>query len=112
VLYGNKQGDLIMESGTDGTSDYWAVRFARGSNNTAPDTARMRLRPTSMQFFSTAGALSTGFAFTGGDIGLSGGNLNITAGALFTMGPGVYLVYDGVHIKGTINGGSSFTTLV
>jgi hypothetical protein len=112
VAYGNKQGDLIMESGTDGPGDYWSIRFARGANNTAPDTSRIRLRPASMQFFSTAGAGVTGFAFNGGDIGVANGNINLQNGFLLTLGTGAYILYDGVHIKGTVDGGAHYTNLV
>lgn len=42
--YGNVQGDMVMETGTDITSDYWAVRFT--GNGHAGATARIRLRPT------------------------------------------------------------------
>lgn len=71
ALYGNVQGDIIMETGTDGTSDYWSVRY--NGNGHSGATARLRLRPTVMQLntgFSMAGALNVQGGMTlAGDAG-------------------------------------------
>jgi hypothetical protein len=111
TLYGNVQGDLIMESGNDGVSDYLSMRFAAGTTAAAPDTSRLRIRRTNMQFFSTAGIAATGFSFAGGDVGLNQ-SLNMLTNSLLSLGPGVWLTFDGTHIKGTVNAGGSYTVLV
>jgi len=108
TFYGNNQGDLIMESGTDASGEFWAVRFARGTSNTTPDTARIRMRTTGVQIYGTGG-----HTVNGTSLGLSAGcNLNLSNGALLSLGTGCWLTFDGTHIKGTVNGGATYTTLV
>lgn len=111
TLYGNVQGDMIIESGADGVSDFISIRFARGTTAAAPDTSRIRLRPQGPQFFSTAGVGNQGFTFSGADIGTNG-NIAMLNGTFLELGTGAWLTFDGSHIKGTINGGSTYTTLV
>ncbi len=95
TLYGNLQGDLIMGSDVDGSSEFWAVRFARGGTAAAPDTARIRLRPTGMQVFGTGA-----HTFAGTSVGLAAGcDLNIVAGQKFTFGGGTYLWQNGANIE-------------
>jgi len=62
-FYGNVLGDLIMESGNDGTSDYWRVKFDRGS----PNNTHIRLRPDSVNIntgLSISDALVVGNTIT------------------------------------------------
>lgn len=104
--YGNVQGDLIMESGTDVSSEYWSVRFARGTTAAAPDTARIRLRPTGINFFGTGA-----HTFAGTSVGLGAGcDFNLTTGQLLTLGTGCSLHSDGVHIYATA--GATTVTIV
>lgn len=105
TLYGNVQGDLIMESGTDINSDYWSVRFARGTTAAAPDTARIRLRTTGVNIFGTGV-----HTFAGTAVGLGAGcNLNMSLGQQVTWG--ACAVYsDGTHVYAT--NGSSTVTIV
>ena len=42
-LYGNAQGDIVMETNTDATSDYWAVRYTgadHGGSTARPQLAQ------------------------------------------------------------------------
>ena len=108
TFYGNGQGDLIMESGTDASGEFWAVRFARGTVNTAPDTARIRMRTGGVQIFGTGG-----HTFAGTSVALAAGcDLNLTNNAKLSLGSACWLTFDGTHIKGTVNGGATFVTLV
>lgn len=87
TLYGNVQGDLIEESGVDGISEYWSIRFARGPDHTAPDTARIRLRPDGINVYAPASGLGvTGKIGATDDIG----TLNDKK---ISFGTGTYLIY-------------------
>jgi hypothetical protein len=109
TFYGNVQGDLITESGNDGSSDYWSARFARGTTAAQPDTSRIRLRPTGVNFFGTAHTFAGSVSIT---TGLGTADLNLPAGGRVSLGAGIWLQSSGGHIVGTTNGGGSFTTLV
>jgi hypothetical protein len=98
TFYGNVQGDLIMESGNDGSSDYWSVRFARGTTAAAPDTARIRLRPTGVNIF--------GNSTVNGDLSITG-NFNMAATKLLTLAGGCFIYSDGAKIYGVTPSGTT-----
>lgn len=100
--YGNIQGDLIEGSGADVTSDFWSIRFARGVLNTLPDTARLRLRPDGVQVYGNFN-MTGNFAATG--------DVACGSGARLAMGSGIFFIWDGTNVKGTKNGGSTYTIL-
>jgi hypothetical protein len=110
--YGNKQGDIFLDSGTLGSSDYLAMRIARGASAATPDIARIRVKGDNLgngivQIYGTGThtIAGLGLGFTAGcNINHSLGN-NINWGAC-------YIYSDGAHIYATNNGGSSFVTLV
>jgi len=61
TLWGNTPGDMFIESGNDGTSDFIALRF----NRAGPNNGRIRLRPDSFNVnvqanFAAAVASGTG----------------------------------------------------
>jgi hypothetical protein len=107
--YGNVQGDLIMGSGNDGSSDFWSIRFARGTTAATPDSARLRLRPTGINVFGTAHTFAGSISIAAG---LGVADLNLPAGGRLSLGAGAWITFNGSNIVGTINGGGSFTTLV
>lgn len=108
TFYGNVQGDLIMESGNDGSSDYLSMRFARGTSAAQPDTARMRMRPTGFNFFGTAHTFAGSISIAAG---LGSADLNLPAGGRVTLGPTAWLVFQAGHIQGTIDG-ATFVNIV
>lgn len=44
TFYGNKQGDMFLDSGVVAANDYIALRIARGAIPGLPDTVRLRLK--------------------------------------------------------------------
>lgn len=103
TFFGNTPGDMYIESGTDGTSDYMAMRF----NRAAPNDGRLRVRPT---FMST----NKDFQIGGQILGAADVQLGLTAGnprVIFGTG-GVWMIWDGANLKVTKNGGSSYVILV
>lgn len=57
--YGNKPGDMYIESGNDGISDFIALRF----NRAGPNNGRLRVRPNAVQAnvdFNCATSISAG----------------------------------------------------
>lgn len=111
--YGNVQGDIITESGTDGAGNtWWDARVARGTTAAAPDIARIRVRGNGaglglIQIFGTGthtiAGLGLGFA--------AGCNINMSLNNNINWG-NCYMYSDGVHIYATNNGGGSFTMIV
>lgn len=102
-FYGNTPGDMYIESGTDGTSDYIAMRF----NRAAPNDGRLRVRPTFMSTnkdFQIAGQITGGYDL---QLGLVGSNPRV----IFGTG-GVWIVWDGANLKATKNSGGSYVTIV
>lgn len=105
TFYGNVQGDLIMESSFDGSGEFWAVRFGRGTTAAAPDTARIRMRPNAIQMFATGGMT------VNGTLGLTS-SLNMLDNMILTLGTGIWLVAQGGHLQATNNFGASFVNIV
>lgn len=104
-FYGNVQGDLIMESTTAGGVQAWQVRFARGTTAAAPDTARLRLKPTGMNLFGTGHTIA-------GNLGMAAASqINMSLSVPITWG-GVQIMGDGAHLYASINGGGSYTLLL
>lgn len=117
TLYGNTQGDLIIESSQFGSSDRIAMRIARGTTAASPDIARLRLQGDNagngiVQIFGTGTHTVVGVALALAGPSATPADFNMITNGKMTLGTGAWLVFDGTHIKGTINGGSSFTTLV
>lgn len=87
ALWGNTKGDMYIESGNDGTSDYIALRFDRSSGQ----DARLRIRPTAVQIntaLTVAGSIGAGT-----DIFLGASNI-----IAFGAGSGNYLQMLGGHL--------------
>lgn len=104
AAYGNVQGDIIMETATAGGVDAWQVRFARGTTAAAPDTARLRLKPTGMNLFGTGHTIS-------GNLGMAAASqINMSLNVPITWGS-VWIVSDGANLKKSLDGGASFTNL-
>lgn len=109
ALYGNVQGDMILEGGSDGSGDFISFRFARGTTAAIPDTARVRLRPTGLNVFGTGG-----HTFNGTSVSLTSTtsfNMDLTAGALATWGPGIFFRVSGGNLQLTTDGGSTYHNL-
>ncbi|WP_397402730.1 hypothetical protein [Phenylobacterium sp.] len=102
ATFGNTLGDMFIESGADGTSDFIALRF----NRAAPNDGRIRLRPEGVQINKSI--TSGGSLLTVGDIVCGAGSVLGMGGS----GSGVWITYFGGRIQGTINGGASYTILV
>ncbi|ODT88102.1 hypothetical protein [Phenylobacterium sp. SCN 70-31] len=98
VFYGNVAGDMFIESGNDGTSDFIALRFNRAS----PNDARLRIRPGGIQM-NTSLTLS-GSVLAAGD--LVGARVYIGG-----IASPCWLEWTGAVLRGTKNGGSSYTTI-
>lgn len=86
-LWGNTKGDMYIESGNDGISDYIALRFDRASGQ----DARLRIRPTAVQINTSLTVATTIGAGT--DIFLSS-----TGILAFGAGTGNYLQMLGGHL--------------
>lgn len=113
AFYGNVHGGFVMESGSDGSGAYVSLRAPKMmisgtvSGSATPDFARFRLRQNgSMQFYTTAGVSITGNVGVVGDVSVT------ATGNRFVLANGVWLVADGATIKGTVNNGGTYTTLV
>jgi hypothetical protein len=108
-LYGNVQGDMEMGTTTDGTGDYWFVRY--NGNGHGGATARLRLRPTVLQCnVEVQGnlAIKAGQELSTGGSSFSGRPTVVfgSAGAWleYTTGPN--------RIRGTVDAGVTWTDLV
>lgn len=102
TFFGNNLGDMIMESGNDGATDFIALRFARD----APNNGRIRLRPTVVQMNKSLQV--------NGDISASG---NLYCGGQSPIPQvvwsfGVYLYWDGVNLRATKDGNASSVVIV
>ncbi len=89
AFFGNTPGDMYIESGNDGTSDFIAMRF----NRTSPNDARFRMRPDSFNFNkqingSAAIAAATGLAT----------NTNYRVGLDGILG-NTYFIYNGSNVQ-------------
>lgn len=95
-MYGNSIGDMFIESGNDGISDFIAMRFNRSSGN----DARLRIRPNAVQINTDlAVAKSIG---AGTDMFLA------SSGVLaFGAGSGNYLYQSGGHVYWHSSNGTS-----
>lgn len=103
TFYGNTVGDMLMESGNDGTSDFIAIRFNRSPGN----DARLRIRPAGIQM-NTA-LTCTGTALFNGDVGVG----MTSAFPRLTFGDvNVYIYWDGVNLRATKDGNSSSVVIV
>lgn len=88
AFYGNKLGDMFIESGNDGTSDFMALRFARASGQ----DGRLRLRPNALQCnvqVSFGQGLSVGSDISLGSVGY----------LVFGPGSGNYLHFNGSNFQ-------------
>jgi hypothetical protein len=108
AFYGNRQGDIVMESGADGSGRYWSVRFPKGSTSSStlstPDQSRLRLRTDGVQIFGNLN-MTGNFAATGSLAAGSTSQIDFT-------GTGISLRANGGHLQATINGGSSWSNLL
>lgn len=106
AFFGNVPGDMFIESGTDGTSDYMSLRF----NRAAPNDGRIRVRPTQITVnknFLGAGTVEAALELvTGGD------TLTGFPTIVFGAGSGVWIEWNGVNLRGTINNGGAYTNLI
>lgn len=106
TFFGNVPGDMYIESGTDGTSDFIALRF----NRAGPNDGRLRLRPNAVQanvsIFSAKTVEATQELVTGGDS--STGRPTVVYGP----GLGVWIEWNGTNLRATKDGGSTFTNIV
>lgn len=101
TFYGNVLGDMFIESGNDGVSDFIAMRFNRAS----PNDARFRIRPTGFQFnksISCAGSFVAASDIVAGPASMIG---------MGGSGSGIFFTVIGGHVYGTANGGGSYTYL-
>lgn len=90
-FFGNVAGDMFIESGNDGT-DYINIRY----NRTAPNDARLRLRPSSLQCNKQ---INTAEAFNAGtDLSL-GGQTGGIAIIVFGAGSGNQIDWDGTNFN-------------
>lgn len=86
ALWGSTPGDMYIESGNDGTSDFIALRF----NRSAPNNTRLRIRPTQVQI-NTSLTVAT---FIGAGTDMSLGSTGVLA---WGAGSGNYLQFDGTN---------------
>lgn len=94
TFFGNTAGDMFIESGNDGTSDFIALRFNRASGS----DGRIRLRPNGMQV-NVAATFASSIG-VGTDI-----SLGSTGTLAFGSGSGNYLHFNGsnfVLVKGGV----------
>lgn len=120
TFYGNDQGDLIMEAGEDGTSEYWTVRFANpAGTNSLPDIARLRMRRNgSIQAYTgpAVGGTGTFQASRSVEAALelvtNSSSFNGRPAVVFGAGLGVWIEWNGVNLRATKNGGAGFTNIV
>ena len=105
-LYGNLPGDMYIESGNDGTSDFIAMRF----NRSAPNDGRARLRPTAFQVNK---AITSGETISASyQLATLGSNLFGNYPTVLFGFSGVWIEYNGVNLRATKNNGSSFVNIV
>lgn len=86
-LFGNTSGDMVLESGNDGTSDFIALRFLRAAGN----DARLRIRPNGIQ--SNVSVTISGSVLATGD--MTAGSSGVIG---FGVGTGAYFYSDGVNV--------------
>jgi hypothetical protein len=101
AFYGNAIGDMFIESGNDGISDFIALRFNRSS----PNNGRLRVRPTVVTTnvnFQSAGSISAGAEL------IAGGAVP----RVYLGNTGVWIEWDGTHMRASIDNGVTFTNLV
>lgn len=98
AMFGSTPGDMYIESGNDGTSDFIALRF----NRTAPNDTRLRIRPTQVQINNAL--------VVGGSIG-AGTDISLGSTGILAFGPGSgnYLQFDGTNFV-LKKGGSTVAT--
>jgi hypothetical protein len=92
TFYGNRQGDLIMESNTDGSGDYWRVAF-NGSGHSG-QTSHIRLRPTVVQInvpLQVSNVLSSSKEIVTSGASFGSG----TPAVVFGSGSGNYITFSG-----------------
>lgn len=87
VYFGNTPGDMVIESGNDGVSDFIAMRF----NRAAGSDGRIRVRPNAIQM-NTAVTMASSLG-VGTDIWLGAGNI-----LAFGSGSGNYLHVSANHL--------------
>lgn len=99
---GNVLGDMFLETGNDGVSDFIALRF----NRAAPDDGRLRIRPFAVQ--ANVPILSASYIQAAREI-IAG-----TDSPYFIFGPGsgVYVWWDGTNIRATKDNGASSVVIV
>lgn len=99
TFFGNTPGDMLIESGNDGVTDFIALRFA---GSAGVRDARIRIRPTAVQ-------INVGLTVAGSVI--SGADMGIATGSRLYIGPGAWITWSGSDIVKTINNGASYTSI-
>lgn len=106
AFFGNVPGDMFVESGTDGTSDYIALRF----NRAGPNDGRLRVRPTQITVNKTfLGAQSIEAAL---ELVTNSGSTTGVPTVVWGSGLGVWIEWDGTNLRATKNNGGAFTNIV
>lgn len=101
TYYGNAAGDMFIESGSDGISEFIALRF----NRSAPNDGRLRLRPDGLQVNKSI--TSAGSILAAADVVVGSGGKVVFNGA----GSGMWITYIGGYVQGTKDNGANYTIL-
>lgn len=106
AFFGNVPGDMFLRSGTDGTSDYFEMVF----NRAGPNDGRLRVRPT--QVTTNKSLLAALSVEAGQELVTNGDSTTGFPTVVFGAGDGVWIEWNGVNLRGTINNGGAYTNII